>query len=76
MNIRYFAQAYGTSSYGGGTYECQSTSTSPSCQTVTAPNTAVYLQPSFLIPAVLVGAVLIATAILVVKKIIRKKVNN
>jgi len=74
MYNNYFAQAYGTSTYGGGTYQC--TGTSCQTQTVTVPNTGVLYQPTFMVPAILGGAVIIAIVILIVKKIIRKKVQN
>jgi hypothetical protein len=67
----FFAQAYGTGTYGCGAYQqgCTSGTTTP-----TTPNTGMFLtEPSFVIPGSLLLAVIIAVFTTLLAKKLRRK---
>lgn len=77
MDIRlyYFAQAYGSDTYGGSTYQC----TGEDCQTQTttevgAPSTGFLNSgPEIMVPVILGASVLIAATVVAIKKLSRRQ---
>jgi hypothetical protein len=74
IHTTFLAQAYGSNTYGCGTYENQVGCETSSAPTPGVPNTGMLLaEPSFVIPGSLLLAILIALISTTVAKIVRRK---
>jgi len=74
VSLGHFAQAYGTGTYGCGTYEEGCATTGQTAAAPGVPNTGMLLsEPSFVVPGSLLLAILLAMVILGITKLVRRK---